>query len=239
MKISNDVFSKIFNYYEKDVENLYKEESACLVIFRILPEICQHTLVRLINIDNAVNIKRQDLKYQWADIMEDCSNDIRKCIFILFSIKIITDKNIIIINEDFKKNMLKIIKHGLTTRTNLLLKKKNKSWSECFQNGIKALEKYLLNIMDLDGMYSRIESDKIKLLINSGLVKKEDQNYYKLAPIALQGMLDNRIMQIRLLMIKYINSFGETEDRQKFLNFINFLFEISTLDVGAVNLYNL
>ncbi len=235
MKISNDVFSKIFNYYEKDVEQLYKEESACIVIFRILPELCQHTIMRLINIDDIVNVKRQELKFEWADIMDDCINEMKKCIFILSSMKIITDRNVILLNEDFKRNMLKIVKHGMTQSTHLILKKKNKGWMECFQNGLSALEKYLLNIMDLDGLYVGTESDKIKLLMNSGLVRKEEQNYFKLTPIALQGMLDNRVTQIRLLMIRYINCVGESEDRATFMKFINFLFGVSTLEVGAVS----
>lgn len=234
MKISNDVFSKIFNYYEKDVDQLYKEESACIVIFRILPELCQHTIMRLIHIDDLVNVKRQEFKYEWADIMDDCVNDMRKCMFILSSIKITTDKNVIILNEDFKTNMTKILHSGLSPKPNLL-RKKHKSWNECFSNGVSTLEKYLLNIMDLDGMYTRTDSEKMKLLINSNLVKREEQNYYKLTSITLQSMLDNRLTQIRFLMIRYINTLAESEEKSKLLKFINFLFNISTLEVGAVS----
>ena len=191
--------------------------------------------MRLINIDDMVNIKRQELTNEWADIMNDCANDMKNCMNILFHIKIISDKNNFLLNSDFKRNMLKIMKCGITAKTNLKLKKKNKSWMECFQNGLNALEKYLLFIMDQDGLYSLTDNEDIELLINCTLVRKEKQNYYKLTPIALQGMLDNRITQIRLLIIRYINYVGETVDKVTLLKFVNFLFNISTLEVGAVN----
>jgi len=243
MKISNDVFYKIISYYDKNaLDSLYREESACTIIFRILPELCQQTIMRIINIDNLVNFKIQDIKSEWPDLIDSSDTDYKKCIGILNLCRIIVDPNILLINEDFKTNLLKVIKLGISPKPNLITKKKTKGWTKSFKNGLEALEKYLLNIMDLDGLivYSDSEdkrSKQIRLLLDSGLIKSDrEKNYYQLTSIALQGMLDNRLTQIRLLMIRYINVLAERYKKEsgKLLKFINFLFSISTLEVGAV-----
>jgi hypothetical protein len=241
MKISNEIFHKIFNKYEMEMESLYKEESACILIFRILPDLCQQVIMRLINVDDCLFLKRHDLEQgmNWSDIFENHYADIMIHIRILFSIKIIPNKDIMVLNSDFKRNMLKIFKNGISDNTNLLHKKKNKSWSECFENGISSLEKYLLNILNLEGLYFDSENEKIKFLINSGFIKKETDNYFMLTPWALSIMLENRQLQIRSLIIRYIVVQGDRpEDKQKNLEFLKFLFRVCTFEVGAVKFYD-
>jgi hypothetical protein len=191
--------------------------------------------MRIIHIDDQIhlNIKELVQEINWSDILEDHVNDIRICIKMLFSIKIIPHNEIIILNKDFKNNMLKIIKSGLTSKVGLVTKKKNKSWRTCFENGMASFEKYLVGIYDLDDYYIESENEKIKFLINSGFIKKEAQNFYKLTPIALTTLLGDKQSQIRTLIIRYILT-NKKEDREKNLKFLNFLFSISTLEVGAV-----
>jgi hypothetical protein len=242
MKISNEIFHKIFNKYESEMESLYKEESACVLIFRILPDLCQQVILRLIHVDDSLNLKRHDLEQgiNWSDIFENHYADIIIHIRILFSIKIIPNKEVMVLNKDFKRNMLKLFKNGISENPNSLIKKKNKSWSDCFENGISSLEKYLLNILNLEGLYFDSENEKIKFLINSGFIKKEAENYFMLTPWALSIMLENRQLQIRSLIIRYIVVQGDRpEDKEKNLEFLKFLFRICIFEVGAVKIiYN-
>jgi hypothetical protein len=239
MKVSlkNEIFQAIFSHYEKDIESLYKEESACLSIFRIIPEICQQIIMRMIYIDTDLKLSITSLvsEVNWSDIFEEHTNDIRNCIRILFSIKILSGKEIFLLNQDFKKNMLKILKVGLTKNTNFH-KKKSKGWQECFETGMAAFEKYLVSLYDIDNHTIETENDKIKFLVNSGFLKKGEANLYKLSAIALSTLLEDRHLQIRTLIIRYIVT-NKNEDNNKNLKFLHFLFSISTLAVGAVLLY--
>ena len=237
MKISNEIFHKIFNKYESEMESLYKEESACVLIFRILPDLCQQVILRLIHVDDSLNLKRHDLEQgiNWSDIFENHYADIIIHIRILFSIKIIPNKEVMVLNKDFKRNMLKLFKTGISDNPNSLIKKKNKSWSDCFENGISSLEKYLLNILNLEGLHFDSENEKIKFLINSGFIKREAENHFMLTPWALSIMLENRQLQIRSLIIRYIVVQGDRpEDKEKNLEFLKFLFRICIFEVGAV-----
>ena len=56
-----------------------------------------------------------------------------------------------------------------------------------------------------------------------------------LTPWALSIMLENRQLQIRSLIIRYIVVQGDRpEDKEKNLEFLKFLFRICIFEVGAV-----
>lgn len=235
--MKNEIFQTIFNLYEKDIENLYKEESACLLIYRILPKKCQQVIMRVINIDDKLCLNFQDLisKINWSDILENHEANIKDILRLLYSIKIFPTKEAIL-NSSFKSNMLKIMNQGITQKGSPIPKKKNKGWNSCFDNGMAAFEKYLVGIYELDSYYIEVENDKIKFLINSGFLKKESQTAYKLTPLALSTLLGDKQLQIRTLILKYVIT-NKSEDNEKNFKFLHFLFSICTLDVGTVNTY--
>jgi hypothetical protein len=59
--MKNEIFQKIFELYENEIERLYEEESACLIIFRILKKTSQQLIMRLMNIDEKINLSLQSL----------------------------------------------------------------------------------------------------------------------------------------------------------------------------------
>jgi hypothetical protein len=239
MKISNDIFKTIFDTFESKIDTLYKEESACVLIFRILPELCQHVITRIIYVDDEIKYTFENVieKINWSDIFEtDPVDGIKRCWKILFKIKIIPTKDMLILHPDFKKNMLKIFSSGFTT-TGILVKKKKKDWSETFNAGIEALEKFLKLCFNLDKikLIDQNEPEWVKFLLNIKFVKKEG-GLYKLSNIALTTLLGDKQLQIRQMIGKYIQFYRIGHTEEEMYKFLRFLFVICTKEVGAVNI---
>jgi hypothetical protein len=244
MKISNDVFSKIHDFYDSrnTLDSLYDEESACLMIFRILPELCQQTVMRLLNSDGLISYKVKEMGQEWPDLIPQ-DPETKKCFDILLMCRIVHNSEYLVLNQNFKKNLLKVLNEGISPKTGILSKKKTKDWSECFEEGLKALENYLLKILKLEGPLDEVKQlyevgDKnVALLVDSKLIEIDlAKNKCQLTSIALHGMLDDRLTQIRLLIIRFINVLAAKYKREpKLYEFFKFLFKISTLEVGAVS----
>lgn len=235
--MKNEIFQQIYGLYEKDLEKLYLEESACLLIFRNLPSDCQQTIIRVINIDEILNLEMQTLvkKINWCDIFDNHTNDIKEAVRMLYSFKILTSRENIILNTHFKQNMLNIFNRGILPK-GVVLENKMKSWAFCYEHGINALEKYLVAIHDLDEQEIDVksENEKIKFLFNSGLIIKDNSiNKVKLTQFAINTLLADRQLQIRFLILKYIYT-NKTEDNDNNLKFLHFLFSLCTLDIGLV-----
>ncbi len=136
----------------------------------------------------------------------------------------------------FKRNIFKIINSGINILYVEYVKKKNKSWNECYDIGLKALEKYLVKIQEFDNVTElKLDDEKVKFLINSNIIKKEG-NVYKLTHQSFAIFLGDKQYQIRMLLVKYL-LFNRSDNREKNFKFLNFLFSICTLDIGTVYLY--
>lgn len=234
--MKNEIFQKIFELYENEIDRLYEEESACLIIFRILKKTSQQLIMRLMNIDEKINLSLQSLvqEIKWSDIYDNHEQSIKEDLKILHWFKIIPDRDKMILNKMFKKNIFKIINNGINILSVENVKKKNKSWNECYDIGLKALEKYLVRIHEFDNSANAVtEDEKIKFLINSNIVKKEG-NVYKLTHQSFAIFLGDKQYQIRMLLVKYL-LFNRSDNREKNFKFLNFLFSICTLDIGTVN----
>jgi hypothetical protein len=236
--MKNEIFQTIFTIYESDIERLYHEESACLIIFRILPKNTQQVIMRLINIDSEVNLNLQTLikDINWSDILENHETGIKEVLRLLHFLKIFNKDNMVM-NNLFKFNMLNILGKGISAKTaQVVPKKKAKSWNTIYEKSIKLLEKYLIKLYEFDNATINLDSydDKIKFLVDSGLVKKVDgTNTYKLQPIAYKTLLSDRQTQIRYLVLRYIIK-HKGDDKESFFRFLNLIFSLCTLDVGIV-----
>ena len=73
------MFTTIFKNYKEEFEKLHKDESACLLIFRILPKQSQEIIMRIINIDENLNATNQDFlnKINWQDFLDEKGKDIK------------------------------------------------------------------------------------------------------------------------------------------------------------------
>jgi hypothetical protein len=233
--MKNEIFQTIFQLYESELEKLYKEESACLIVFRILPKNTQQVIMRLINIDSDINLNLQSLikDINWSDILENHESNVKDLLRQLHFLRIFNKDNMIM-NNNFKTNMLNILNKGVSVKGVQVLKKKAKSWNTMYDKSIKLLEKYMSKLIDFDNAIIDISSsdDKIKFFEKSGLIKEEG-GAYKLQPSAYRILLSDRQTQIRSLLIKYIY-IHKYDDRDSIFNFLNFLFCLCTLDVGVV-----
>jgi hypothetical protein len=238
--MKNEIFQKIFELYENEIERLYEEESACLIIFRILKKTSQQLIMRLINIDEEINLSLQSLvqEIKWSDIYDNHEQSIKEDLKILHWFKIIPDRDKMILNKMFKKNMFKIINNGISLLSIDNVKKKNKTWNECYDIGLKALEKYLVKIHEFDNVsHVNLEDEKIKFLVNSNIIKKEG-SVYKLTHQTFAILLGDKQYQIRMMLVKYL-LYNRCDNREKNFKFLNFLFSICTLDIGTVYFFYL
>jgi hypothetical protein len=242
MKITNDIFQIIYQNFAMNIDTLYKEESACLLVFRILPELSQQLIMRIIHVHSELNYnyKERTDEINWSDIIDNNANDIKHYIRLLTQIKIIPSKELLELHPDFKRNLLKIISVGLTPIP--MVKKKIKDWNETFNYGIEALEKYLKKLFAFEKpQFIENENPAIKFLLNIKFLKKE--NSYKATSQALITLLGDKQFQIRHLIGKYIINYknacesDESKNMTTFLTFLTFLFSLCTLGVGIVSKY--
>jgi hypothetical protein len=235
--MKNEIFQTIFSLYEKDIEKLYQEESACLLIFRILPKNTQQFIMRLINIDSEINLNLQTLvkDINWSDILENHETGVKEILKHLCFLKIF-NKDSMIMNSLFKTNMLSILTHGISTKSaQEVPKKKAKSWNTIYDKSIKLLEKYMIKIQEFDNVSLDLNAydDRIKFFVESGFVKETSSSVYNLQPIAYRILLSDRQTQIRSFVQRYIIK-HKTDDKETFFKFLNFLFSLCTLDIGMV-----
>jgi hypothetical protein len=237
--MKNEIFQTIFTLYENEIEKLYHEESACLLIFRILPKNTQQVIMRLINIHEDVNLTFQTLSKEinWSDILDNHETNMRDILKPLHFLKIFNKD--MIMNSYFKMNLLNIITKGISSKgVQIVSKKKPKTWLACYEKSIKLLEKYLIKLHEFDNTMVNMDDydDRIKFLAEVGLIRKEGQNPYKLTPNAFKILLSDRQTQIRYLVLKYVVK-NKSDDKESFFRFLNFLFSLCTLDVGVVIYY--
>ena len=100
---------------------LFEEENSCLYTFRILPEVCQQILLRIINFNDTENkIITDDLLFEDLEIFKYLSDNkdevyykLRTYLRVLHKLSIIQiqikhNKDFIIIEKNFKMNLKKI-----------------------------------------------------------------------------------------------------------------------------------
>jgi len=244
--IKNEMITTIFKNYKEEVEKLYKDESACLLIFRILPKQSQDIIMRIINIDENLNATHINFlsKINWQDFLDDKEKDKYKGA--LITIKILTNdihnKEFIVLEPNFKTNLKKIIKDGISVKSEFILKSKQKNWNQCYEKGMVALEKYLTAIKSLDTLQEHVsyDNEKYKFLINSGFIRKDIEESGRLTPFGLAFLLDDIQTQLRTLMVKFVLTIiHETKNKDKKLDFFYNLFKLCSLEIGVVIKFSL
>lgn len=237
--IKNEMFTTIFKNYKEEFEKLYKDESACILIFRILPKQSQEIIMRIINIDENLNATNQDFlnKINWHDFLEEKGKDINKSA--LSTIKVLTSETYVKLDTNFKLNLKKIIKEGISVKSEFILKSKHKTWNQCYEKGMVALEKYLTAIKSLDTYQESIKYDneKYKFLISSGFIKKDLEDSGRLTPFGLAFLLDDIQTQLRTLMVRFVLTIIHETNKKRELEFFYNLFKLCTLEIGVVRSY--
>ncbi len=235
--IKNEMLMTIFKSYKEEFEKLYKEKSACLLIFRSLPKQSQEIIMRIINIDENLDASNQDFlqKINWQDFLDEKEKDKNKSA--LTTIKILTNENLIKLDPNFKLNLKRIIKEGISVNTEFILKSKHKNWTQCFEKGMVALEKYLTGIKSLDMNQERViyDNEKYKFLINSGFIKKDLDENGRLTPFGLAFLLDDIQTQLRTLMVRFVLTIIHETNKKRELEFFYNLFKLCTLEIGVVS----
>lgn len=234
MKISNDIFQHIFTKSESQLNLLYKEEAVCLFAFRILPNLCQQIISRIINIDEELSNKDN----KCTDIFQEPLKESKHYIRILYQIKILTQFEKLVLNSDFKRNIKKIFTSGLTPM-NMVFKPKRKDYVSCLKTGIKSLQKYLKSIFALDQYPIQISENDHLIFLQGVKFLRKDSTVYKLTSNAINFLLSPKQLQVRNIIGRYItnyqNKIGNTQEaKMNVVTFICSLFKICTLEIGAV-----
>ena len=235
-KISNHIFHYIFNSLKISLDSFYEEESACLITFRVLPEVCQQIILRTININRPLSIS----EIKWSDLLDNPS-DFKAYYNILTQMKIInSNTRAFELNKNFQQNFYKIINNGLTP-VNIPYRKKRKAYTKCLQSGIDSLERFLKEMFrfeDYPILSNEAENEIRVFLINKKFIRKEG-GVYKLTNSAINQLLSNKQLQIRNFILKYIGNYyskiKEPNERLgKTKNLIKFLFKLCSFEIGAV-----
>ena len=234
--MKNEMFIIIYKNFKDDLEKIFKNDSACLLFYRCLTKQTQQIIMRVINIEEELNMTQIEFinKINFSDFLDSNKDEIIQCFRYLCSIKIFPKKDQVKLDPDFKNNMKKIIKEGIKTKTEFILKSKHKTWTQCYNKGIAALEKYLTFIKSLDSYNESSENEKINFLVKSGFLSRETDNNSRLTPLSLSLLLDDRQCQIRTLMVRFIATLTKTELNTNRVDFLYFLFTLCTLEIGVV-----
>ena len=230
-KISNEFFQYIQKKIRSNFSLLYENECVVLFTFRILPDIYQNILLRILNLNPLGNyeFKKEDLFIN--DLLSDYQQEnSHQLIRTLLEIQIFqfvnNNKDSYKINDNFSKNLKKIIKDGIT-RMNINFKKK-KNFNNSVNKGIKILHKTMETIFNLNetNIFS-IEDEFIKILVKKRLIKKEN-NKYKLEANGLKCLINGYYYQIRNLAGFYIDNITDSDLKAKVIKLILNLY---TLDI--------
>lgn len=245
-KISNSIFHYLISSLKLSPDYFYQEESAVLLTFRILPEVCQQMLLRIINVDEPIT---------YADIncidLIDSAEKKNQFLNVLFVMKIfiLKDKSnnpiskpgmndTIIINQKFKNNLRKILSSGITP-INIEFKKKKKTFTESLITGIKILENFLKKVLLYESLYSSSQIDSNDIPIKDFLVHRDFLKYsnsndkYYLTKNSIELLLNYKQNIIRNLVISYISYIFNKNDTET-LNLISFIFKLYSFEIGAV-----
>jgi hypothetical protein len=240
--IKNEIFYLILKCYKIHLDKLFEDESACLLTFRVLSTEHQNIIMRVINLSNENKFSKEDFrkKIEWSDFLEIEKIDEKLKMFftVIEQLKIfIILNNMTTINENFKKNLKKVITQGIIYNEKYLINSKFKTWDKCYSKGMLSLERYLLGIKDLDG-YNEENRDKmnekIRFLVDSGFLKKTPDSEGRLTPFALNFLLDDLQTQLRTLIIRFIRTFLHEANKLKEFEFLSNLFKLCTIKIGEV-----
>ena len=142
--IKNEIFYLILKYYKIHLDKLFEDESACLLTFRVLSTEHQNIIMRVINLSNEHKLTKEDFrkKIEWSDFLdvEKIDEKLKMFFTVIEQLKIfITNNNLITINDNFKRNLKKVISEGIICDDKFLL------------NSIS----YFLHILDLNIFYTK------------------------------------------------------------------------------------
>ena len=229
-KISNEFFQYIQKKIRSNFSLLYENECVVLFTFRILPDIYQNILLRILNLNPLGNyeFKKEDLFINdlLSDYQQENSHQLIRTLLEIQIFQFNNNKDSYKINDNFSKNLKKIIKDGIT-RMNINFKKK-KNFNNSVNKGIKILHKTMETIFNLNetNIFS-IEDEFIKILVKKRLIKKEN-NKYKLEANGLKCLINGYYYQIRNLAGFYIDNITDSDLKAKVIKLILNLY---TLDI--------
>lgn len=243
--INNGIFFIILKRYLTHLDNLYEDESACLLTFRVLSPEHQHIIMRTMDFINDFEMTKEDFKrkFDWWDIFEPNDIDEKLNLFfgVIIQIKIFNmENNIIRINENFRNNLKNVITNGIRINDKFILatkEKSEKSWDKLYLEGMTILKKYLFGIKDLD-FYNEENlgnmNEKIKFLVESNFLKKSADSEGRLTAFALNFLLEDLQTQLRKLVIRFMITYLHEGIKDKDFEFLLNLFKLCTVKIGEV-----
>ena len=222
-KMSDGLFRLMKSTLNISPDEFFDDESACLCTFRFLPEICQHIIIRAINIPGSLS-KGQ---LYWEDLTEN-KKQFELTILIGIGIMKVINNFEVRINDKFKTNLQKIMSHGITP-PQMEFKKKRKAFTQCLKAGIDALGSFVNKIFMYENlpaihtdnndinMYSGTYTDINSTTANSNAPNEakrfllcrnfinEENGTYKLTSTSLGLLLSGKSNQVIYIIKNYIS----------------------------------
>lgn len=253
-KITNVTFWNIYqNMQSIDLKfkTIYDEESVCLFTFRILPEVCQQILLRIIYLnDSEKAISKRDLIFEDLEIYSSKNththnkDNLMTYLNVLKQLSIIQDNGeYIVIEPTFKKKFRKILNVGITQINNTLGKKKKK-FHKILQLGIDSLQKFIIEYFlkfEKDNYIDLKDDTKMSDFTRKRFLIKNPNGYYKLNSNAIKCILRGRDYLLRTcvgLFFGYIKDYFKNERNTtkeiiniKFTKFTKFIFQLCSYEI--------
>ena len=259
-KITNIAFQYIYKCIQSmnyNFNKLFEEENACLYTFRILPEVCQQILLRIINFNDTENkIITDDLLFEDLEIFKYLSDNkdevyykLRTYLRVLHKLSIIQiqikhNKDFIIIEKNFKMNLKKILNDGIK-KINPTLGKKKKNFQKMLHFGIKKLQGFIIdNLLRFENENYIIRSEDSNNRILDFLTKKKFlqklNGVYKLHSNAINCILQGRNNQLRSLLGMYFlyyrdllrnENYSNELLNSKHLEFLKLIFQLCSYEI--------
>ena len=253
-KITNVTFWNIYQNMqsiELKFKTIYDEESVCLFTFRILPEVCQQILLRIIYLnDSEIAISKRDLIFEDLEIYSSKNththnkDNLMTYLNVLKQLSIIQDNGeYIVIEPTFKKKFRKILNVGITQINNTLGKKKKK-FHKILQLGIDSLQKFIIEYFlkfEKDNYIDLKDDTKMSDFTRKRFLIKNPNGYYKLNSNAIKCILRGRDYLLRTcvgLFFGYIKDYFKNERNTtkeiiniKFTKFTKFIFQLCSYEI--------
>ena len=258
-KITNIAFQYIYKCIQSmnyNFNKLFEEENACLYTFRILPEVCQQILLRIINFcDSKINISTDDLLFEDLELYNYISENnnnrdkLKSYLRILHQLSIIQikmehNRDFIIIDPNFKTRLKNILNYGIK-QINPTLGKKKKNFQKMLHFGIKKLQGFIIdNLLRFENENFIIRSEDSNNRILDFLTKKKFlqklNGVYKLHSNAINCILQGRNNQLRSLLGMYFlyyrdllrnENYSNELINSKHLEFLKLIFQLCSYEI--------
>ena len=232
-----DLHTYLLTLPKSILERIYSNAACCLMVFREVPEIGRHFILRMTYISQPLPI---GLILSWVkqQKLEEARSAIKRMLNLRIMCKVDiqgSQEDGVRINEQFNDN-LKQIFAGM----NLQLSKTDQLGIDKHEKGLEELETYaderwktILSFMVTpEKMQKEVNSDLVEILVHSGLMHRARESHLPtITPGGFQFLLMNEARQVWFFMLQYLRSCEQRN--MELVELLTFIFQLSMSTIGS------